>query len=43
MNLKCKILSKVKFFNFFIIHVVIDFSEDLIKIKDDFKKIVDLL
>jgi hypothetical protein len=31
MNLKCKIISNIKIFNFFIIHVVIDFSENLSK------------
>jgi hypothetical protein len=27
MNLKCKIISNIKIFNFFIIHVAINFSE----------------
>jgi hypothetical protein len=31
MNLKSKIISNIKSFNFFIIHVAIDFSENLIK------------
>jgi hypothetical protein len=36
MNLKCQIISHIKIFNFFIIHVAIDFSENLIKIMDEF-------
>jgi hypothetical protein len=32
MNLKCKIISKIKIFNFFIIHAVTYFIENLIKI-----------
>jgi hypothetical protein len=35
MNLKCKIISNIKIFNFFIIHVAIDFSDNLIKIVDE--------
>jgi hypothetical protein len=31
MNLKCKIKSKIKIYNFLIIHVAIDFSENLIE------------
>jgi hypothetical protein len=31
MNLKCKIISNIKIFNFFIIHVAINFSENIIK------------
>jgi hypothetical protein len=31
MNLKCKITSNIKIFNFFIIHVAIDFNENIIK------------
>jgi hypothetical protein len=38
MNSKCKIISNIKIFNFFIIHVAIDFTEILIKIMDEFKK-----
>ncbi len=44
MNLKCKIISNIKIFNFFIIHVVIDFGENLIKNYGwVFKKRMDLL
>ncbi len=31
MNLKCEIISNIYFFNFLIIHITMDFSENLIK------------
>jgi hypothetical protein len=36
MNLKCKIISNIEIFNFFIILVAIDFIEILLKIMDEF-------
>jgi hypothetical protein len=36
MNFKCKIISNIKIFNFFIIHVAINFNENLIEIMDEF-------
>jgi len=38
MNFKCKIISNIKIFNFFIIHVAINFNENLIEIMDEFLK-----
>ncbi len=35
MNLKCKIISNANLF-IFIIHVALDFSENIIKIMDEF-------
>jgi hypothetical protein len=36
MNLKCRIISNIKIYNFFIIHVAIGFSENFTKNMDEF-------
>jgi hypothetical protein len=43
MNLKCKIISNIKIFSFFIIHVAMTLVEILLQLMMNFKKRMDSL